>query len=420
MSFLASQQEVAVSIPKLLLAAVQPYQTIAGPALSTNFLTQTSLLPFQKLPFTHSSVAPVYFHTLLHSLAEFCETPRPVRTSHVRQLHPPHEHFWDDVGILNCFYSTTYHPHQRKHPSMGAVELLHASHRKESDVKLTLYDETYRPLVGMLLTGPRGDKTPPLLLSNGVSAAPEDGSKGLRCRMLPRASPPSEAKDYWPSSSEWCGVEEVSVGALGSIDSFGGLYGPLVSLQGGGYAQRACYCLTTKEDPSDEQSHHKTQCTVGMSSKEGNQSVSEKEDGEANSVVISDCLHQSTSLRQAVEAPPWMLTATARDLCERLHSEGCLSPENGERLSLAEDTMWCIAAYQGVQCADIVFNEPFDVVCAAPRVQLNYRVAPWRHQIGQPVADGCSSCVVGLRMEMRQFGAVILCGTFYFQPDLPV
>ncbi|CCW60261.1 unnamed protein product [Phytomonas sp. EM1] len=424
MSSLALKPEVSVSIPKLLLAAVQPYQTIAGPALSTNFLTHTSLLPFQKLSFTHSSVAPVYFHTLLHSLAEYCETPQPVRSSHVKQLHPPHENFWDDVGTLNCFYSTTYRPRNREHPAMGAVELVHASHRRECDVRLTLYDQTYQPLVAMLMTGPRGNKTLPVLPIDGSPTAPEGGSNSLRCRMLPRMLPPSEREGYWRSNIQWCGIEDVSMGESGNASSFGGLYGPLELLQGGGYAQRVCYRLSIKESPSAEASHDETQSVVGMPSEKANQTVSKKEDDAAGSAAVPHHPPQLASVQQEprqqlVEAPPWMLTATVRDLCERLHREGCLSPAEGGMPNLAEGTAWCMTAYQGVQCGDVVFNESFDIVCAAPRVQPTYRVAPWRHQIGQPVAKGYGPCVVSLRVEIRQFSEVILCGTFYFQPDLP-
>ncbi|ESL08808.1 hypothetical protein TRSC58_03483 [Trypanosoma rangeli SC58] len=153
-SALRPVRDTAVELPwKLLVAAAQPYQTISGPALSVNFLHQSNLMPFQRLPFHHCGVSGRYYHSLLHSLAEFATTPRPVRDSHVNMLHAPMEDFWRAVGILNCVYLTHYFPFVQEHPAMGAVELAPPSHRKQKDLRLSLYSGTHQPISTMLLTG---------------------------------------------------------------------------------------------------------------------------------------------------------------------------------------------------------------------------------------------------------------------------
>ncbi|ORC82979.1 uncharacterized protein TM35_000791050 [Trypanosoma theileri] len=147
-----------VELPwKALIAAAQPYQTLSGPALSVNFLQQPNLLPFQRLPFHHSGVYGRYFHSLLHSLAEFATTPRPVRNSHVKMLHAPKEDFWKSVGVLNSVYHTTYTPFVHQHPVMGAVELTSPSHRRKKDVRLSLYNSTHQPIATMIATGSSSD-----------------------------------------------------------------------------------------------------------------------------------------------------------------------------------------------------------------------------------------------------------------------
>ncbi|RNF04363.1 uncharacterized protein Tco025E_07970 [Trypanosoma conorhini] len=147
-------RDTAVELPwKLLVAAAQPYQTISGPALSVNFLKQPNLMPFQRLPFHHCGVSGRYYHSLLHSLAEFATTPRPVRDSHVKMLHAPMEDFWRAVGLLNCVYLTHYSPLIHEHPAMGAVELAPPSHREQKDLRLSLYSSTYQPISTMILTG---------------------------------------------------------------------------------------------------------------------------------------------------------------------------------------------------------------------------------------------------------------------------
>ncbi|EAN89740.1 hypothetical protein C3747_31g261 [Trypanosoma cruzi] len=144
----------AVEFPwKLLVAAAQPYQTLSGPALSVNFHRQPTVMPFQRLPFHHCGVSGRYYHSLLHSLAEFATTPRPVRDSHVRMLHAPMEDFWHAVGFFNCTYLTTYAPFTHEHPAMGAVELAPSSHRSHKDLRFSLYSGEHQPISTMILTG---------------------------------------------------------------------------------------------------------------------------------------------------------------------------------------------------------------------------------------------------------------------------
>ncbi|KAH8613389.1 hypothetical protein ERJ75_000794200 [Trypanosoma vivax] len=154
---------------RLLVSAAQPYTTLSGPALSVHLLQQPSIMGFQRLPFHHIGVPGVYFHSLLHSLVEFACTQRPVRESHVRMMHAPMENFWDSVGCLNCTYFTAYGPPCRAHPVVGAVELASPTHRKKKDVRLSLYNDEYRALATMIMTGDGARETP---------AAVSDGSGG--------------------------------------------------------------------------------------------------------------------------------------------------------------------------------------------------------------------------------------------------
>nr|CCC90611.1 unnamed protein product [Trypanosoma congolense IL3000] len=163
----------SVDLPwKLLVAAAQPYQTLSGPALSINFLRQPALMPFQHLPFNRTGVPGLYFHSLLHSLAEFSTTPRPVRDSHVKMLHAPMEDFWNSLGLLNSVYYTLYTPFSAEHPEIGAVELASPSHRNQKDIRMSLYNGTYQPVATMIATGATSGAELDPSSQCGTSAAP--------------------------------------------------------------------------------------------------------------------------------------------------------------------------------------------------------------------------------------------------------
>ncbi|CBH11289.1 hypothetical protein, conserved [Trypanosoma brucei gambiense DAL972] len=114
-------------------------------------------MPFQQFPLHHAGIPGLYFHSLLHSLAEFATTPRPVRDNHVKMLHAPMEDFWQRVGVLNCAYYTFFTPFSGQHPALGAVELSLSPQRKQRDVRLTLYNGVYQPIATMICTGEADD-----------------------------------------------------------------------------------------------------------------------------------------------------------------------------------------------------------------------------------------------------------------------
>ncbi|CAD2217107.1 hypothetical protein, conserved [Angomonas deanei] len=352
----------ALDAPRLLIAAAQPYQTIVGPALSTNFLYQPQLLPFQKLPFHSSHTGPVtslYYYTLFSSLAEFAETPRPVRYSNVKQVSPPLEHFWREVGVLNTFYCTNYVPTKdslREHPAVGAVELVKDSHRSNANVRMSLYSSEHVPCSSVLLTGPRDTKQE--VYHSGEAPVPV---KGLPPLDVPR----TQEEFYTPL----CISREEQITRLDLLGSpskettpYGGLYGPLVVLRNAlGYAQRGCYRL---------------------------------EAAEGGAVV-----------------PPWLLYTAMTDFHSRLLEEGHIP------LEVEKSTPWFLCAQQVVHAEDVVFDEPFDMVCAPPKYFQKYRLPPWRHQLGMPDLKGDRPCSC-VRLEIRQRDLVVCSGTFFFCPLL--
>lgn len=263
MASLVLRRDLSLEVPKLLVGTVQPYQTLAGPALTTSFLHQPELLPFQSTPFSHAAVAPLYFHTLLHTLAEFAETPRAVRYSHVRQQHAPMAIFWDSVGILNCFYysahNTSWQGENRQgkadpissqrrraaqYPAMGAVELVRPSHRKESDVKLTLFDREHQPIASMLMTGPKDEPRLGADTDGHSSSVASATQSSQRRTPLSFQAPPTDPSVYTATraGAEGFDLSNVAAVMVGGTQVYGGLYGKVVSMgEDQGYAHRAHY-----------------------------------------------------------------------------------------------------------------------------------------------------------------------------------
>lgn len=407
MSALVLRRDLSLEVPKVLIGAVQPYQTLGGPALTTAFLHQPDLLPFQRTPFAHPAVAPLYFHTLLHTLAEFAETPRAVQHSAVKLQHAPMDDFWGAVGTLNCFHFSAHRPYEPKagtaaataaktsssrpdththhhhhHPAMGAVELVRPSHRKESDVKLTLFDSAHQPMASMLMTGPKT-----VAQVAAAEAAPRDA--GART-PLPALSPPTPS----PSSSAGLAGDGEGVGVaavvLGGTRVCGGLYGGLVPMEdGGGFAHRAYYCLADV----------------------------------AASVPTPESLPHAAAEGAETAMPPWVLHEVVGRLFGVLHRAGvlcdgaagvqALRPPSSPSSSLASDA-WQLVSHHVVQTDDAVFGEPFEVVCAPPRVYPQYHLPPWRHRLGLPhLTTGPVPCVC-LRCEVRQGGRLMSTGVYFF------
>ncbi|KAK7198451.1 hypothetical protein NESM_000805400 [Novymonas esmeraldas] len=382
-SSLLVQRDLSLEVPRLLVGAAQPYQTLAGPALTTHFLHQPALLPFQRTAFSHAAVAPLYFHTLLHTLAEFAETPRAVRHSVVRQRHAPKEDFWEAVGTLNCFYFSAQAPRGAlggsaaldQHPAMGAVELVRPSHRKESDVKLTLFDGAHQPIASMLMTGPRETTRTASGGTDGLPDAPSSPPTHTRT-ALPFLAPPAATAAAAPD-----GDGELLAVMIGSTRVSGGLYGDVVSMPGGGLAHRAYYRLGDVDA---------TATTGGAEVRRDDASVA------------------PTAAPTAM--PPWVLFDCVQRLFLRLHSCGAF----GDDLAVASAEGWRVVAHHVVQTEDGVFDAPVDVVCAAPRVQPRYRLPPWRHQLGLPAVPAGEAPCVSLRCEIRQSGRLVSTGVYHF------
>ncbi|KAG5485826.1 hypothetical protein LSCM1_07240 [Leishmania martiniquensis] len=383
---LVLRRDLSLEVPKLLVGAVQPYQTVAGPALTTTFLQHADLLPFQRVTFSDAAVAPLYFHTLLHTLAEFAETPRTVRYSATKLRHAPKDNFWDSVGTLNCFYYSTHLPDGvateasalSQHPAMGAVELVRPGHRRESDVKLTLFNNAHQPIASMLMTGPPGAPRATEDDVGGSKRGPDSTSPHAR-RALPYVAPPSEE----PVSA--CGLESAVV--IGGTQVCGGLYGDLMPMgTSGGFGQRACYTV-------------KDVATSSMAPSAANQ---------ISGAAAADEEEAASSLTRTV-MPPWVLYDCVQRLFLRLHSSGAF----GADVAIAPTEGWHASAHHVIQTDDAVFGVPLEIACAAPRVYPSYRLHPWRHQLGLPAISGAVPCVC-LRCETRQGGRLVSTGVYYF------
>lgn len=431
MASLTVRKEVALDVPKLLVAVAQPYQTLSGPALTTHFLYQPQLLPFQAGPFAHAAVPPLYFYTLLHTLAEFAETPRPVRASHTKMLQPPKADFWRAVGTLNCFYGTVYDNALRgdaAHPAMGAVELVQPSHRSEKDVRLTLFDEAHQPMAALRMTGPRETtKHSAAIATTAGSSAPTS----LRRTPLPYVPPPSFSghhsergyKCFSTQHNREAGSPSTLYAATtsslspvcstsGKLNAFGGLYGDLVSLSDGGYAHRACFgspLLGGSLHVPSAVSHTPHASTTTTTTSDDRSGEGEQEEAE-------------------VCVPPWLLYECVTDFCAELFKEGRLGVDvkdvtdvlQSSPSSEGDGVSWRLAAHQSVQCGDAVFSAPLDVVCGPPKVDLHYRVPPWRQELGLPALSLAQSDFPCVRLcaEVRQEGQVVMCGAFFFVPLL--
>ena len=411
MASLVLRRDLSLEVPKLLVGTVQPYQTLAGPALTTSFLHQPELLPFQSTPFSHAAVAPLYFHTLLHTLAEFAETPRAVRHSHVRQQHAPKADFWDSVGILNCFYysahNTSWHGENRQgkadpissqrrraaqHPAMGAVELVRPSHRKESDVKLTLFDREHQPIASMLMTGPKDESRLGADTDGRFSSVASATQSSQRRTPLSFQAPPTDPSVYTATrpGAEDLDLSNVAAVMVGGTQVYGGLYGEVVSMgEDQGYAHRAHYWTDDLSASLAASSSPEAQTTRGS----GADAAKTEAVGTAPTVM-----------------PPWVLYDCVQRFFFRLHRDGRFGDD--ELVAPAEG--WRLSAHHVVQTSDAVFGQPLDVVCATPRVDPHYRLPPWRSQLGLPVISGGDVPCVTLRCEVRQGGQVVSTGVYFF------
>lgn len=351
-----------MDVPREVVAAAQPYVTLAGPGLSINFQYSPMHIPFQQLPFRHSAVPSLYFHALLDSLAEFAETPRLQSSAghDIRLKTAPLPHFWDAVGNLNTTYTTVYTEGDAdvsRHPAMGAVELAQSTTRDAKDVRLSLFDSAYRPMATMVLTGPHSTR------NNDVGAARRDD--GVR-KMLPESmqrldlhGSACDGQSAAHSSSSWC------------------MIGDIVLLPGGSLAHRAMFHQTVS--PTDEK--------------------------------MDD------------EAPPWLLHAAMAEFCGKLGRCGHLGPSPPPRVKeeqghqgAAEEEAWGLVAHNALSSGDVVCGVPFDLVCAPPKVFERYRLPPWRQRVGVPALRRAESRCVALNVEVRQSGRVALGGVFYFSP----
>ncbi|GET86229.1 hypothetical protein, conserved [Leishmania tarentolae] len=387
MTSLVLRRDLSLEVPKLLIGAVQPYQTLAGPALTTSFLHRPDLLPFQRTAFSHAAVAPLYFHTLLHTLAEFAEAPRAVQHSAVKLRHAPKADFWESVGTLNCFYYSAHAPYGApteasvldEHPAMGAVELVRPGHRMESDVKLTLFNNSHQPIASMLMTGPKG-ATREADDDDAVESTQGTSSTSPHARTaFPYVEPPTK------DTTSAFGCAAVMMGGT-QVD--GGLYGDLIPMKGsGGFGQRAYYKVETAAASS---------LSPDARSRTSGTATAEEEPTTPSSVPII--------------MPPWLLYDCVQKFFFRLHSSGAF----GGDAAIAPTEGWHVSAHHVVQTEDAVFGVPVEVVCAVPRVYASYRLPPWRHQLGLPaIPNGTVPCVC-LRCETRQSGRLISTGVYFF------
>ena len=194
----ASTGSVVLAAPLGVVTAAQPYQTVAGPALSVHFLHEPRLYPFQRRSFTDAAAPALYQSVLLHSLAEFCETPRPSRHHVASMMVSPMKDFWRQLGILNTTYMSTSAVGSHLHPTMGSIELVQSAHRKNKDLRFSLYGPNEQCLAFSVMTGPKdvAYQAMPMVDAETARRMAEEASRDPMDDILPRIEQQSQPEEF--------------------------------------------------------------------------------------------------------------------------------------------------------------------------------------------------------------------------------
>lgn len=370
-----------LSAPKAVAIAAQPYQTVNGPALSMTFEHDSTLFPFQKLPFVNALVPSLYHHSLFDSFAEYAETPRrQSKSRNVSTNVAPMPDFWKRIGAIGTTYSTLHWNGKTSaaptallpHPSCGAVELLPSTHRGGGlcDVKATIHDANFQPLSSMLFTGSKKDnEVGPRRLVTAEELKKEEESmtrhevfsEAERREILNLSNTKQETKCNPVLISA---VKEVGVAiskGQGQVDFIGN--SPQRFPEGMGFAALAY--LPSPIFP------------------------------EGDTIVAA--------------LPPWSAAAMVSDFANAVWSHTSLSRKvEGDNAT----THWFMVSHHASQFGDAILGEPLEIVCAEPKYFPVYSMKPWKHQIGLPLIVN-RECLA-MRVELRQLNSVVVSGVYYF------
>ena len=160
-------------VPTRVVMGAQPYATLGGVGLSLD-VERVEVRAGTAVggPLTDAHVCSAYVHLGIDALMEYCTGPGGSHVPNVIQ----------NLGELNTLYTTVEIPGLVRHssPTHLGVELCKSEMRGLNDVRLSLYDDTRRPLVSFLVSGPpKGSPAPPVIVSSiKVESPPTTSSVG--------------------------------------------------------------------------------------------------------------------------------------------------------------------------------------------------------------------------------------------------
>jgi hypothetical protein len=144
--------------PLEAIAAVQPYSTVDGHALTVQFHYDPDRFAFQSLPLRTPGLTPLYQRLILDRFSKFLMEPR-MGTN--RQSYSAPEDTLAKIGSLNTEYTTMHDAMRELHPAWGSVELVQpgsgnlaeASRVGLAGLNVSLWDASYGLISSSLLTG---------------------------------------------------------------------------------------------------------------------------------------------------------------------------------------------------------------------------------------------------------------------------
>ncbi|CUE97672.1 Hypothetical protein, putative [Bodo saltans] len=391
-----------LATPKSCAIAAQPYQTIAGPALSVTFAFDDRLHPFQQREFHAAAVPSLYAHSLLDHLAEFSETKRTLARRRTNDLQvAPLPDFWKRVGNLNTVYCTLHRVSavstssrrqqlciSSEHPAAGSIELTPSAHRRSNllDIRSTLHDANYQPLATILWTGTEDG------VVGGVARLETSESEEQHDLSMQRAQIFDSTGAVLPTRNETVQVEGVvapdhSEDDLHHAEAAPGTTAPYivrsrcVRLKDGGVAALGAFRSVLHEENHNNVGSHEQPAAPSFS---------------------------------PVVVPPWMvLDLVSLFVRCAVASLQDIAPNHvpGDHTNPHQ---WMLASYHHSQGGDIdaAAGEGVEIVSGVPKVFPSYTMPPWKHHVGLPMLRG-EPCMAW-HIELRQHGVLVSSGVYYF------
>eukprot|EP00760_Papus_ankaliazontas_P034212 PhM_4_TR7046/c0_g1_i1/m.564 len=140
-----------VTQSKHVVAYTQKYLTKYGPARSIQFHRDVERFPFQAMGLGDALSQAMHFHLAFHAcVPDMLQTSSKVSNR--------------GLGTLNLCVASMYNPIRScRVPRSSSVEFVKGPHREHSDVNVTLWDDRYRAVGLMRLTGSRMPEDRPVL-----------------------------------------------------------------------------------------------------------------------------------------------------------------------------------------------------------------------------------------------------------------